>query len=101
VYVNYDEWSRTVRGSLRARQQFRFIDGSIEKPDDAAPEIDDLWTVNSMIVSWILKTIEQKLRSKITYRENVKELRDDVEQRFSISNGPHIQQLKSELENCK
>jgi hypothetical protein len=98
---NYDEWARAVRGSLRARRKFRFVDGSIEKPDEAAPEIDDWWTVNSMIVSWIFNTIEPKLRSTITYRENAQELWDDIKQRFSISNGPRIQQLKSELANCK
>ena len=98
---NYDEWARAVRGSLRARRKFRFVDGSIKKPDDAAPEIDDWWTVNSMIVSWIFNTIEPKLRSTITYRENAQELWDDIKQRFSISNGPRIQQLKSELANCK
>ncbi|XP_045809428.1 uncharacterized protein LOC123903828 [Trifolium pratense] len=54
-----------------------------------------------MIVSWIFNTIEPKLRSTITYRENAKELWDDIKQRFDISNGPRIQQLKSELANCK
>jgi hypothetical protein len=47
---NYDEWTRAVRGSLRARRKFGFVDGSIKKPDEAAPEIEDWWAVNSMIV---------------------------------------------------
>lgn len=28
---NYDEWARAIRGSLRARRKFRFVDGSIKK----------------------------------------------------------------------
>ncbi|KAL6321337.1 hypothetical protein AAG906_016392 [Vitis piasezkii] len=33
--------------------------------------------------------------------ENVKELWKEIKQRFSIGNGPHVQQLKSDLVNCK
>lgn len=86
---------------MRARKKFGFVDGAIEKPAEIAPEIEDWRTVNSMIVSWIFNTIEPMLRSTITYKENAKELWEDIEQRFSITNGPRIQQLKSNLANCK
>ncbi|RVW82850.1 hypothetical protein CK203_051204 [Vitis vinifera] len=33
--------------------------------------------------------------------ENVKELWEEIKQRFSIRNGPRVQQLKSNLVNCK
>ena len=33
--------------------------------------------------------------------ENVKELWEEIKQRFSIGNGPRVQQLKSDLVNCK
>ena len=33
--------------------------------------------------------------------ENAKELWDDIKERFSVANGPRIQQLKSELAECK
>ena len=33
--------------------------------------------------------------------ENVKELWEEIKQRFSIGNGSYVQQLKSDLVNCK
>lgn len=57
--------------------------------------------VNSILVAWIFNTIEPTLRSTITYMENVKELWDDLHQRFSIGNGPRVHQLKADLAACK
>nr|GMC91147.1 retrovirus-related Pol polyprotein from transposon TNT 1-94 [Ipomoea batatas] len=98
---NYDEWVKAIRIALRAKKKFGFADGSIQQPAEDSPDLEDWWTVNSMIVSWILNTIEPTLRSTITLKEKATELWDDIKQRFSIANGPHIQQLRSALANCR
>ncbi|MCH83154.1 hypothetical protein A2U01_0003969, partial [Trifolium medium] len=54
-----------------------------------------------MLVSWVLNTVEPSLRSTISYQENVKDLWEDIKERFSIGNGPRIQQIKSELAECR
>ncbi|KAH9779087.1 retrovirus-related pol polyprotein from transposon RE1 [Citrus sinensis] len=98
---NYDEWARAMRTALRAKKKFGFIDGSVIQPSDDSMTQEDWWTVNSMLISWILNTIEPTLRSTITYREVAKELWDDIKERFSAGNGPRVHQLKSELAECK
>ena len=55
---NYDEWARSVRTALRARKKFGFIDGTITKPGDNSADIEDWWTINSLLVSWIRNNIE-------------------------------------------
>lgn len=97
---NYEEWAKVFKGSLRAKTKVGFIDGTIDKPTNA--EEIELWqTVNSMVVSWIFNTIEPSLRSTITYVEDAKVVWDDLQERFSVGNGPRVQQLKSDLANCK
>ncbi|KAH9717743.1 retrotran gag 3 domain-containing protein [Citrus sinensis] len=81
-------------------QKFGFVDGSMKEPSKE-PELDDWWTVNSMIVSWILNTIEPTLRSTITHTEVAKKLWDDIKERFLVGNGPRVHQLKSKLAECK
>lgn len=98
---NYAEWAKAIRISLRARRKWGFLDGTSKEPGRDAPEMEDWWTVQSMIVSWILNTIEPTLRSTMTYVENAKDLWEDIKERFSVTNGPRIQQLKAELANCK
>ncbi|KAJ0031329.1 hypothetical protein Pint_14443 [Pistacia integerrima] len=94
---NYDEWARAMRTALRAKKKFGFIDGTVKPPSKDSLEQEDWWIVNSMLVSWILNTIEPTLRSTITYMEIAKELWNDIKKWFSVGNGPRIQQLKTEL----
>lgn len=87
--------------SLRARRKWGFVKGTIEAPKKGTSEMEDWWTVQSMLVSWILNTIESSLRSTISYKENAKDVWEDIKERFSVVNGPRIQQLKSNLAGCK
>jgi len=54
---------------LRARKKFGFIDVSIKKPMDDSMDLEDWWTINSLLVSWIRNTIESSLRSTISHVE--------------------------------
>ncbi|MCH93607.1 hypothetical protein A2U01_0014559, partial [Trifolium medium] len=98
---NYDEWTRAMKTSLRARRKWGFIEGTVKKPDEGTVEIEDWWTVQSMLVSWILNTVEPNLRSTMTYMENARDLWEDIKERFSVANGPKIHQLKADLVACK
>ena len=90
-----------MRTALRAKKKYGFVDGTIKQPAKNASKIEDWWTVNSMLVSWVFNTIEPKLRSTISHMEIVKDMWDDIRERFSIGNRPQVQQLRSNLANCK
>jgi len=46
---NYDEWARWT--TLKARKKFGFIYGSIKKPMDDSTDLEDWWSINSLLVS--------------------------------------------------
>ncbi|KAL2927193.1 Retrovirus-related Pol polyprotein from transposon RE1 [Bienertia sinuspersici] len=97
---NYVAWSRAITLSLKARRKFGFVDGSISKPTDSTTLLD--WeTVNSMVVSWILRSIEPKLVESIPFHDNAKQLWDYLDKRFCIANGPRIQQLRAQIADCR
>ena len=48
-----------------------------------------------------MNTIEPSLRSTVSYTENAATQWQDIKERFSVANGPRIQQLKAELADCK
>ncbi|KAK8548028.1 hypothetical protein V6N12_060955 [Hibiscus sabdariffa] len=48
-----------------------------------------------------MNTIEPSLRSTISHMEVAQELLEDIQECFSIANGPRIQQLKAEFAECK
>ncbi|CAM8934142.1 unnamed protein product [Rhodiola kirilowii] len=67
---NYDEWVITMQNSLCAKRKLGFIDMSLNPPDASEttpPTIDDWSIVNSMLVSWVIQSIDSSLRSSIKY----------------------------------
>ena len=97
---NYVSWARAMTISLRARRKFGFVEGKIPKPTDPMGELD--WdTVQSMIVSWILRTMDSKISATVPLHENARDLWVYLERRFCVANGPRIQQIKAAISDCK
>ena len=78
---NYEEWSRSLRNNLRAKNKLGFIDGTIEVPDAKSPDYDQWGIVNSMLVAWIVNTLDVSVRSTVRFPDNVKSLWDDLRDR--------------------
>ncbi|WVZ09445.1 hypothetical protein V8G54_013975 [Vigna mungo] len=69
-------------------------------PKEGTTKLEDSWTVQSLLILWILNTIEPSLRSTISYAKNAKDLWNDIKKRFPVVNGLRIHQLKSEFTGC-
>ncbi|KAK9714381.1 hypothetical protein RND81_06G090100 [Saponaria officinalis] len=96
---NFDDWSHAVCVALRSRSKFVFLNGTIKSPK--APATQDDWeTVHCMLVSWLMNTIDPEVKSILSNYDDAKRLWDGLHERFSLVNGPRIQQLKSEITNC-
>ncbi|KAL2928646.1 Retrovirus-related Pol polyprotein from transposon RE2 [Bienertia sinuspersici] len=97
---NYISWSRALTLSLKARRKFGFVDGSISKPTDSTALLD--WdTVNSMIVSWINRTLDPKIVSSIPFHDTARALWLYLEKRYCVANGPRLQQLRAQITDCR
>lgn len=87
--------------ALSSRKTFGFIDGSIPRPAENSPKLEDWIANNHLLVGWIKQTIEPKIRSSISTREVAKELWDIIKKRFSVKSGARLQQLRNSLATCK
>lgn len=54
-------------------------------------------TVNSMLVSWILRSIDPRLVGTIPLHEEAKRLWEYLEKCFCVANGPRLQQLRASI----
>ncbi|GKE48866.1 retrovirus-related pol polyprotein from transposon TNT 1-94, partial [Tanacetum coccineum] len=95
----YDEWACSLRTALSARKKFGFVNGTIKQPNEKSLDLEDWWTNNSLIMSWIRNIIESLLRSTTSHIEVAEDLSKDIKERFSMANGPRIHQLKAKLAN--
>ncbi|CAM8974826.1 unnamed protein product [Rhodiola kirilowii] len=97
---NYDEWARAIRTALKAKRKFGFLDGTILIPNDEE-KLEDWYTVHSMLVAWLMNTIDPSLRSNLSYYDDARELWTVLKERFCVVNGTRICQLKASLGECK
>ncbi|KAJ8628129.1 hypothetical protein MRB53_021436 [Persea americana] len=96
---NFDDWSHAIRVALTPRRKFGFLDGTINVLVPPCTK-DDWVTIHCMFVSWLTNTIDPEVRSMLSNYDNAKLLWDDLHERFSVVNGPHIQQLKADINRC-
>ncbi|KAL1212701.1 hypothetical protein V5N11_021256 [Cardamine amara subsp. amara] len=87
---NYDEWACGLRTALTSRKKFGFLDGSIKRPSDDSPDLDDWKTSQALLVSWIEMTIEPTLRSTISHRDVAQDLWEHLKRGFSVMNGSRL-----------
>ncbi|CAA7037924.1 unnamed protein product [Microthlaspi erraticum] len=97
---NYEDWAKHVRNALRTKRKLGFVDGTMVKPTTDG-EIEQWGVVNSMLVAWIMNTIEPSLRDSISMVDEVHELWEDLKLQFSAGNGPRISELRAEIANCR
>ncbi|KAL2924520.1 Ribose-phosphate pyrophosphokinase [Bienertia sinuspersici] len=85
---------------IKSRHKFVFIDSTITKPMDSNKILD--WeTVNTMLVSWMFRSMDTKVSASIPYFDEAKTLSDYLEKRFCVANGLRLQQLIASIIDCK
>ncbi|KAL2894019.1 Retrovirus-related Pol polyprotein from transposon RE1 [Bienertia sinuspersici] len=99
---NYEEWSRSLRNNLRAKNKLGSIDSTISKPKADSADLAQWGIVNSMLVAWIYNTLDVSIGSTVRLPDDdAKTMWDDLKARFSIGNGLHILELKSLIADCR
>ena len=93
---NYSSWSRAMMLALSGKNKVGFITGLIKKPSEG--NLLSAWKCNNdVIASWIINSISKEIAASLVYNGNVKEIWDELKERYKQSNGPHIYQLRKDL----
>ncbi|KAL9230647.1 hypothetical protein vseg_005973 [Gypsophila vaccaria] len=92
--TNYDLWSDAVRNGLDAKNKLGFINGKVGKPagDEGEDNIELVaWRqCNAMIKGWLRSSINEKLHASIAFSGNVKEIWDELRDRYTTGNAPRV-----------
>ena len=88
---NYETWSRVMRRALHTKNKLAFITGTISQPTDQEDPLFDLFEqCNELVVSWLQNSVSNSIRSSITFVDNARDIWLDLQDRFSLQNGPCI-----------
>ncbi|XP_074305051.1 uncharacterized protein LOC141639978 [Silene latifolia] len=103
---NYDNWSDAVRMGLESKNKLDFLDGKIKEPTVAKGEEETVEHVAwrqciAMVKTWLKNVIDPKLHASIAFSGTVKEIWDELKERYATGSAPRVHQLKSELSELK
>jgi len=98
---NYLAWSRSMIRAFGAKNKLKFIDGSMEIPDE-----DDLnrsaWErCNHLIQSWIINSVSPQIAQTLVFHENAIDAWSDLKERFAKVDRIRIATLRSKINNLK
>ena len=97
---NYDEWLFAIEHAPKARRKMGFLDGTYTEPKPPCTK-EDWDVIESMLMSWVLDTIDPEVRRVLPKYKTVKKLWDELKKKFSQADGPRIQQLLCDLHDYK
>ncbi|CAL1395389.1 unnamed protein product [Linum trigynum] len=98
---NYSMWSRSVLNVLKTKHKMGFVDGSLPRPAITDPQFH-LWDgCNTVVLTWILNSVNKDIRRSVMRQDNAKVLWDELKRRFGQLSANRMINLKDEIHKCK
>uniref|UniRef100_A0A2N9G6D1 Integrase catalytic domain-containing protein n=1 Tax=Fagus sylvatica TaxID=28930 RepID=A0A2N9G6D1_FAGSY len=92
---NYQSWRTSMTRALSAKNKLGFVNGTILQPNDQSdPVFSDWQRCNDLVLSWITNCLSRQIYATVLYAHTAKEVWDDLQQRYSQSNGTRVHHLK-------
>lgn len=90
---NYCTWARSMKIALRAKTKLGFVDGTIKKPASNSEDYAQWEKADSMVMAWIINSIDPILHGSISHAVTVRDVWMDLEECFAQTNVPRVHQL--------
>ncbi|KAL0458692.1 UNVERIFIED_CONTAM: hypothetical protein Slati_0496400 [Sesamum latifolium] len=94
---NWLTWSRSVRIALEGRDRLGFIDGSCTKQAEGSKEFRQWRIADTVVRTWILKTISKNIINIFLYTTSVQSLWMELEARYGEYDGPLLYKILQEI----
>ncbi|XP_072062320.1 uncharacterized protein [Arachis hypogaea] len=91
---NYLRWSQSVQMYIRGRGKIGYLTGERSQPNITDPQYHVWDTENSMVMTWLVNSMEEDISSNYMYYTTAKELWDSVKEMYSgLGNKSQIYEL--------
>ncbi|XP_075101642.1 uncharacterized protein LOC107776883 [Nicotiana tabacum] len=95
--TGYRSWRRGVLIALSVKNKVGFITRKCQKPVIGHVTFDQWERCDDMVTSWILNFLSKDLADSLQYVSDVKELWQELEDRYDQTNGAKLYQLQKEI----
>ncbi|KAK3023555.1 hypothetical protein RJ639_044640 [Escallonia herrerae] len=91
---NYFTWRRSFLNALHSKNKAGFVDGTIEKPDDASSDFQAWIQCNTVVLAWLTNALAKEIQGNATHAETAREVWKDLEERFTQGIATRVYELK-------
>ena len=100
--INYIQWSRAVRMYLGGKLLLGYIDGTVIEPEANDPRHAEWKAYNTMVMSWMLNSIEPDVSERLYQLDTAKELWDTLHELYAYKNNmARINEIKQLIANYR
>ncbi|KAL9232895.1 hypothetical protein vseg_007957 [Gypsophila vaccaria] len=93
---NYTSWKRQMELALSSKRKFGFVNGTVTKPKTDDKKIEAWEVSNSLVISWILQNISERIKLVVMYNQSAKSIWDILQKRYTVINGARKFKLNKE-----
>lgn len=95
--TGYRSWKCGVLRALFVKNKIDFINRKVPKPAPGSSELAQWERCDDMTTSWILNSLSKDLSDSLQNVNNVRELWEELEDRYDQTNGAKLFQLQQEI----
>ncbi|XP_061351940.1 uncharacterized protein LOC133296911, partial [Gastrolobium bilobum] len=94
---NFHTWQRSMRMALLSKNKLGFVNGTIKKPDDDSPLFGSWERCNTMIISWLNRSISESIAQSVLWMEKADDIWNNLKDRFAQTDMFRISDLQDEI----
>lgn len=94
---NFQPWIRSMRISLLSKNKLLFVDGTFQDPEKTGSLHNQWRQCNSMVLSWIQRSVSPSVQKSISYFEKAYDAWKDLHDRFDEGDMFRIADLQEEI----
>ncbi|TMW81547.1 hypothetical protein EJD97_009005, partial [Solanum chilense] len=95
--TGYRSWKRGILRALSVKNKTGFINLKIARPSPDSDAFAQWERCDDMVTSWLLNSLSKDLADSLQYVNNVKELWDELGNRYDKDNGAKLYQFQREI----
>lgn len=98
---NYSTQWKSIINILESKHKIGFVDRRLPKPSVGDLKEKDWITCNSMVMSWILNSLNEELHKSVAYHDMTLGMWKGLEECFSQGSDLRIQEIKRDITNTR
>ncbi|XP_024024274.1 uncharacterized protein LOC112092395 [Morus notabilis] len=99
---NFLQWSQSVLMVIRGRGKIGYITGEVWRPDTTNPTYGNWELNNSIVMAWLINSMEPHISCTYLFLRTVKATWDAVRENYSdLKNASQVFEIKSKLKDIR